>query len=158
LTAEATLDGLVVERAPSGDTRRVIYSLVAGKLLIPKIEFGEKVLYGNSATILDRGPAHLPFMARPTSAHEPDAVVGIAGHRTTHGGPFRRIDELEPGDEITYECFGELRYVVQGTCVVDGEDIAKWWAHPYVRARLVLESCHPAGMTHQRILVTAVRV
>jgi len=32
-----------------------------------------------------------------------NGTVGIAGHRTTYGAPFRRIDELDRGDKIVVE-------------------------------------------------------
>ena len=40
--------------------------------------------------------------------------MGIAGHRTTNGAPFRDIDKLEPGDEIRVEMpYGTFIYEVE---------------------------------------------
>ena len=48
---------------------------------------------------LKKGPGHYP--ESPLPGQEGNAA--IAGHRTTYGAPFNRIDELEPGDEIHVE-------------------------------------------------------
>jgi sortase A len=43
----------------------------------------------------------------------------ISGHRTTWGAPFNRIDELEPGDQITVETMiGTHTYEVVSSEVV----------------------------------------
>ena len=63
--------------------------------------------------------------ASPTSRRAPattrrrrcpgqEGNAAIAGHRTTYGAPFNRIDELEPGDEIIVQTVqGEFRYIVE---------------------------------------------
>jgi sortase A len=39
-------------------------------------------------------------------------MLGIAGHRTTYGAPFRRVDQLHGGDSILVEYRGH-RYTYQ---------------------------------------------
>ena len=45
---------------------------------------------------LRKGPGHYPNTPLPGQRGN----VGIAGHRTTYGAPFNRIDELQRGDPI----------------------------------------------------------
>ena len=46
-------------------------------------------------------------------------TVAIAGHRTTYGAPFRRIDELERGDRIELGMpYGRFTYRVERTRIV----------------------------------------
>ena len=89
--------------------------------------------------------------------------ASVAGHRTTWGAPFNRIDELDPGDEITVR-------TVQGTFVyrVVEQDSGKghfivtpdrvdvldqdFTEHPN---RLTLTACHPKFSAAQRIIVVA---
>ena len=52
---------------------------------------------GVSLADLKKGPGHYP--ETPLPGQEGNAA--IAGHRTTYGAPFHRLDELKPGDEIT---------------------------------------------------------
>ena len=59
---------------------------------------------------LKKGPGHYP--ETPLPGQEGNAA--IAGHRTTYGAPFNRIDELEPGDEILVQTLqGTFRYIVE---------------------------------------------
>ena len=45
--------------------------------------------------------------------------AAIAGHRTTHGQPFNRIDELQVGDEVIVETIvGRYTYLVTGQVIV----------------------------------------
>jgi sortase A len=45
--------------------------------------------------------------------------AAIAGHRTTYGQPFNRLDELVPGDEITIVTLhGTFKYAVTEQLIV----------------------------------------
>ena len=83
--------------------------------------------------------------------------MALAGHRTTHGAPFSRIDEIDPGDEIILTTpTGEHRYISVGTAIVgpaDYSEISTQW--PTIPT-LSLVSCHPKYSTRQRIIVHAV--
>ena len=83
--------------------------------------------------------------------------AAIAGHRTTYGAPFNRIDELEPGDEILIDApYGQFRYEVRATTIVSpsaGEVLEDKGDN-----RLTLTSCNPKYSARQRIVVTAVRI
>ncbi len=67
-----------------------------GIIGIPRIGLERVIVEGVSKVDLKKGPGHYPGTPLPGQAGN----VGIAGHRTTYGAPFNRIDELVPGDEI----------------------------------------------------------
>ncbi|MGH3783389.1 MAG: sortase [Pseudonocardiaceae bacterium] len=79
----------------------------AGKLLaagapvalleIPKLGLREVVVEGTSSGILMSGPGH----RRDTPLPGQVGTSVIAGRRATFGAPFRSIDRLLPGDQIT---------------------------------------------------------
>lgn len=66
------------------------------QLEIPKIGVDVLVVEGTSISALKAGAGHYPSTPLPGQAGN----VSIAGHRTTYGRPFNRIEELKPGDQI----------------------------------------------------------
>jgi len=75
-------------------------------LHIPRLDVVVPIAEGiSSKRVLDRGMVgHYAGGARKTAM--PDAKTGnfgLAGHRNTHGEPFRYINRLEPGDPIVVE-------------------------------------------------------
>lgn len=75
-------------------------------LHIPKLDVVTPIAEGtNKSKVLDRGMVgHYAEGSLKTAM--PDAKTGnfaLAGHRNTHGEPFRYINKLEPGDEIVVE-------------------------------------------------------
>ena len=81
-------------------------------------------------------------------------TVGIAGHRTTYGAPFNKMDEVEPGDEITLEMpYATFTYEVQKVDIVDPSEIGVVKNVGY--ERLVLSACHPLYCAAQRIITFA---
>ncbi|MET7291717.1 class E sortase [Streptomyces griseoloalbus] len=79
-------------------------------LHIPKLDVVVPIAEGiNSKRVLDRGMVgHYAEGALKTAM--PDAKTGnfgLAGHRNTHGEPFRYINRLEPGDPIVVETQNE---------------------------------------------------
>ncbi|MFF2778235.1 class E sortase [Streptomyces sp. NPDC058052] len=76
---------------PSGETFAV--------LRIPRIGLTVPVAQGISKSkVLDKGyVGHYPGTAAPGRPGN----VALAGHRNTHGEPFRYVDRLRRGDEIT---------------------------------------------------------
>ena len=81
-------------------------------------------------------------------------TVGIAGHRTTFGAPFRKIDKIKAGDEITLEMpYATFRYRVFQHEIVDEKD----WS--VIRSRgfdtLMLSACHPLYGSSERWIVYA---
>ncbi|MFD3657961.1 class E sortase [Streptomyces sp. NPDC058620] len=70
-------------------------------LRIPRLGLTAPVAQGISKRgVLDKGyVGHYPRTAQPGRAGN----FAVAGHRNTHGEPFRRIDRLRRGDRITVE-------------------------------------------------------
>ncbi|MEI5033522.1 class E sortase [Streptomyces sp. S1A(2023)] len=70
-------------------------------LRIPRIGLTAPVAEGTSkGGVLDRG--YVGHYARTAQAGQAGNFA-LAGHRNTHGEPFRRIDRLRSGDRITVE-------------------------------------------------------
>ncbi|WP_434590071.1 class E sortase [Streptomyces sp. A5-4] len=70
-------------------------------LRIPRLDVTAPVAQGISKDgVLDKGyVGHYPQTAQPGRPGN----FALAGHRNTHGEPFRRIDRLRAGDEIKVE-------------------------------------------------------
>ncbi|MDH2390496.1 class E sortase [Streptomyces sp. HNM0663] len=70
-------------------------------LRIPRLGVVAPVARGvGKREVLDRGfVGHYPDTAAPGRAGN----FAVAGHRNTHGEPFRRIDRLRKGDEVRIE-------------------------------------------------------
>jgi sortase A len=120
------------------------------RLVIPRIGVDKIVVEGIGRRDLEKGPGHYPGTPLPGQPGN----AAIAGHRTTYGAPFNRIDELVAGDEIlvttlqgsfTYEVIGHEIVAPSAVEVVDdqGDD------------RLTITSCHPKYSARERIVLTA---
>jgi sortase A len=108
------------------------------------------VVQGTDTASLRIGPGHFPSTPLPGQ----DGTVGIAGHRTTYGAPFRHVDSFERGDRIVLEMpYATFVYRVQKTEIVDPHDIGVVRDVGY--ERLVLTSCHPLYSATQRLVVYA---
>jgi sortase A len=80
--------------------------------------------------------------------------VAIAGHRTTYGAPFRRVDQLERGDRIELRMpYGRFTYVVERTRIVPPTELSV--TDRVAFDRLVLSACHPLYSAAKRIIVFA---
>lgn len=121
-----------------------------GRLEIPAIGIDTVLYQGIRLTTLDRGPGHWPGSAEP--GRTGNAVIG--GHRTARNAVFRRVGELQPGDEIIYTtATGRHTYRVSGQRIVTPEEI--WIIEPTPTATTTLFACHPPGAVTQRIAVFA---
>ncbi len=69
---------------------------VIARIRIPAIDVNQFVVQGTTTGDLEKGPGHYMGTAVPGQAGN----VAIAGHRTTFGAPFDRLDELHPGQSI----------------------------------------------------------
>ncbi len=133
----------VVERRPlPGDA--------IGEIEIPAISLSSFVVEGTDTANLRKGPGHYPDTPLPGAR----GTVAIAGHRTTYGAPFRRLDELERGDRIVLDMpYGRFVYRVQRVKVVDDQDLSV--LDPVGHDQLVLTACHPLYSAEQRIVAFA---
>lgn len=138
----ARLRGFIHFRPLKGDA--------IGEIELPAIHKNAFVVQGTDTGSLRKGPGHYPDTPLPGKR----GTVAIAGHRTTHGAPFRHIDSLKPGDTITLAMpYGTFVYKVQRTRVVDPN--ATWIKRNVGYSRLVLSACHPLYSAAQRIVVFA---
>ncbi len=117
---------------------------------IPKIGVRQAVVEGTGVGDLRKGPGHYPATSLPGETGN----VVIAGHRTTYGAPFGRLDELEAGDVVRLVTRqGRLRYEVVGHQVVSPSDTGVLM--PTGDNRLTLTTCHPRFSAAERLVVTA---
>ena len=123
------------------------------RIVIPKIGVDKIVIEGVSVADLKKAPGHYPGTSLPGLPGN----AAIAGHRTTYGAPFYRLDELEPGDEIiATTTYGEFRYEVAETKIVRPSQVEV--LEKSGPDRLTLTTCHPRYSARQRMVVVAMLV
>ena len=137
-----------LERA--GERRRPRLGDALGKIVLPSIDRSYYVVEGTRTKDLRKGPGHYSDTPLPGER----GTVGVAGHRTTYGAPFRHIDDLRRGDDVRLEMpWGTYVYEVERTRIVAPTDV---WVKRRVRYdRLILSACHPLYSAAQRIVVFA---
>jgi sortase A len=119
-----------------------------GTISIPSIGLQHPIFEGVWLTVIDHGPGHWPGSAMP--GERGNAV--FPGHRVTHSHPFRDLDLVAPGDEITFLTpDGAFTYSVTGTQIVLPTDM--WVTDPTPTATITLIACHPKGSARERIVV-----
>jgi sortase A len=120
------------------------------RIRIPAIGVDKIVVSGVQVSDLKRGPGHYPDTPLPGQPGN----AAIAGHRTTYGAPFNRIDELAAGDEILIDTVqGAFRYEVRETLIVAPDQVEV--LEDFGDDRLTLTACHPKYSARQRIVVVA---
>ncbi len=122
-----------------------------GRLRVDKIGLNEVVVQGTDEEVaLKKGPGH--YTETPLPGQRGNWTVGIAGHRTTYGAPFRNINKLKKGDDIVFAVpYGRFTYEVVQTKIVDASYTKAFV--PKSDDRIVLTACHPLYSAAQRILV-----
>jgi len=129
--------------------RRIGTGEPIGRIGIPAIDQRSIIVEGTGQDQLREGPGHY----EPTSLPGQRGTVGIAGHRTTWEQPFRRINELRPGDTITVTmAYGRFTYAVEGSRIVRPDEVGVLTA-VRGRERIVLTACHPLYSAAKRIVV-----
>jgi sortase A len=129
-------------------------------LRIPAIGVDFIVLQGVDLKWLKEGPGHFPQTPLPGQPGN----VALAGHRTTYAAPFNRLDELRPGDVITFDTVqGTFTYTVDSHETVPGEAPS---GHFVVKPsqveilaqdgtnKVTLIACNPKYSARERIVVT----
>lgn len=162
LTARTAASGL-----PGG--KPVALQEAIAVLKIPAIGLDAVVVQGTGAQSLRTGPGH--YAGTPGPCAPGDANTAIAGHRTTYGHPFNRLDELVAGEDITLttpagSCTYEILPALEGRERPAGTvrpDAAAWiiapndWSvvSPLTAAGsyLTLTTCNPKGSASQRLVV-----
>jgi sortase A len=118
------------------------------------------------AAVLNKGyVGHYPRTAQPGGTGN----VALAGHRNTHGEPFRRLDRMRRGDTVRLDTAGArytyvVRAILPRTTPGDGTVLAAVpysSVHPGYRfsapgAYLTLTTCTPEYSSAYRLVVWAV--
>jgi sortase A len=122
-----------------------------GSISIPKIGLKTVFVEATSHDSLKKGPGHYRGTVLPGIT----GTVGLAGHRTTYGAPFRRVDELRKDSRIVVRMpYGTFTYKVTGTRITTPSDASSLVSHAGIK-KLVLTACHPLYSAAKRIVVTA---
>ena len=146
--ADAAGGGSDSDGADVAPTSRPPEASIIGSIAFPSLGLDFPLREGIQQSTIDLGPTHWPGTAMPGEVGN----VVIAGHRTSHGGPFRHLNELEGGDVVSFEQGdGPVDYVVVGSEIV-GPD-ALWIVDPTETPTATLFSCHPLGSPAQRIVI-----
>jgi len=117
---------------------------------IPKIGLDEVVVEGVGVEELKKGVGHYPDTKLPGEKGN----AALAGHRTTYGHPFNRLDELSAGDEITITTrAGTFHYQWMERKVVTPETVSVLDDTP--DDRLTLTTCNPKYSAAERLIVVA---
>jgi sortase A len=117
-------------------------------LVIPKIGVDKFIVEGVALDDLRKGPGHYPQTPLPGERGN----AAIAGHRTTYGAPFYRLNELQPGDDIFVTTKqGKFHYTVAKSEVVKPTEIAV--LDPTPDSRLTLTTCNPRFSASTRLIV-----
>jgi sortase A len=113
-------------------------------IIIPKIGVDEAI---NNKSV-DYGIYHEPQSSKPASG-----TVVLFGHRTLHGSPFLKLDQLQQGDNITLEWpgIGYVEYTVENSTIVS----ADYRLSVEQGNVLFLITCYPLGSTKERLMIKA---
>lgn len=128
-----------------------------GKLRIPKLRLSRIIQQGvpgrggldpdGDRELLRNGPVHYGLTPLP-GAGEPFAV---AGHRTTYGAPFSRLDALRRGDRIVVETpYAQFVYAVAKVTTVLPDEVGVLYDRGY---GLILTTCTPRYSASHRLIV-----
>jgi len=121
------------------------------RLEAPSIGLDWIVVSGVGVDELKKGPGHYPDTPLPGQGGN----VGIAGHRTTYGAPFFRVDELAPGDDVILTSTTGDRFVYKVTEQFIVSPSQYEVLAPSAQPILTLTSCHPRYSASKRIIVRA---
>lgn len=124
-----------------------------------RVKVNTVVVEGTTLAALEAGAGHYRNTPLPCE----QGNVGIAGHRTTYGRPFNKIDQMRPGDKVdlitpfercTYQVVPPFHghsnpwVVLPNSYSVVGQSGALGTGH-----WLTLTSCHPLGSDSHRIVL-----
>lgn len=127
------------------------------ELVIPRLGVDVLVVEGTTPSALRAGAGHYagPLPGEPGN-------VSIAGHRTTFGRPFNRLDELGPKDEVilrtpfaayTYAMVAPRDFGGANPRVVEPTDVSVIEPGDGSEQTLTLTTCHPKGSAAKRLIL-----
>lgn len=121
-----------------------------GRIELPTLDRSYVIAEGTDKGTLRKAPGHYPDTPLPGQG----GTVGIAGHRTTYGAPFRPIDRLRQGQRVVARMpYGRFVYEVERTRIVKPHEV--WVKRRVGHERLILSACNPLYSARERIVVFA---
>ncbi len=120
-----------------------------GRLTFPRLRESVRVTAGFKQATIDRGPSWYPGSWLPGEGR----TIYVAGHRRTHGGPFRQLGKLRRGDRVIFTMrHAVATYAVKRRALIDERRTSILTSGN--REELRLQTCTiPAD--HKRLLVFA---
>jgi sortase A len=125
-----------------------------GVIQIPRIDLKKVIVQGANPEQLALGPGHVPATVMPGQL----GTFAVSGHRTTHGRPFYRLNELAKGDTITIVTrYAIYTYkvshfkIVAPTAVEVLDNVRGAGGKP--KPQIVLTTCNPRFSAAQRLVV-----
>jgi sortase A len=120
------------------------------RLRIPALGVDEIIVNGTDTNTLKRGPGRYLKSAVPGQGE----LVYVAGHRTTYGAPFSRIDRLRKGDRVVVELpYATYEYRITGHRIVAATEVSVLKSKGF--EQLALQACHPRFFATQRWIAYA---
>lgn len=149
------LRGLVSEQILVPITARPqATSETAVEINIPRLEINQTIVQGTDWEALKLGVGQLLNGVNP--GDEQGNLV-LSGHNDVYGEIFRRVDELQPGDEFNVRTATQLyTYRITGSDIVDPTDVSVLGSRGGATATLI--SCYPYRVNNKRIIIFAERV
>lgn len=151
--APSDVQAPAVPQVPLGQVVGTLAFYRAGVPIITESPY--VVRQGVGPRVLEMGPGHYPSTPLPGTAGN----AAIAGHRTGWGSPFLHLDQLAPGDEISFTSPDGLvsRYVVDSTLVVKPDEtwVLGWDPLQAGMPTLTLTTCDPPHVNTRRLVVFA---
>jgi sortase A len=121
-----------------------------GTVQIPKISLVQVIVEGTSFDDLTKGPGHYSGTASLGSVGN----SAIAGHRTTWGAPFRRLNELRLGDDIIVTN-SRASYLYRVSSIQVVAPTATRVLAPSATPTLTLTTCNPVYSATSRLVIGA---
>ena len=141
-------------RTPAQASEAPGYAETFAVLRVPRwgASYERPVSEGTEADVLNsRGVGHYVGTAMPGT----EGNFAVAGHRTTYGKPFNRVEELEVGDALEVQTeVATYTYRVTGWRIVKPEDVWVLDDEPG-RSTMTLTTCHPMYSNAERYVVFA---
>lgn len=121
-----------------------------GRLRVPRMGVNMIVVNGTDSRSLKQGPGRDQRTFMPGE----NRLVYIAGHRTTYGAPFSKIESLRRGDRVTLEVpYATFVYAVTHHRIVRSTDLSVLRSPRH--ELLELQACHPRFFASHRYIAYA---
>lgn len=125
---------------------------IAGKISIPALRVSQWLVMGVRIQDLKKGPGIFTASALPGELGN----LAIAGHRTSHGAPFKNLDKLVPDDSIIVTTrSGTYTYKVTGSEIVKPKNVEVLNVVDPTKAVVTLITCHPKNSNSRRLIIHA---